>query len=71
FAGLFFGFALGMGGLGAAVRGLFAANPIFYLVYKICAFLPLRGILTIFFPDNRHKSCFYGVKRYALTACTS
>ncbi|WP_235625156.1 hypothetical protein, partial [Salmonella enterica] len=27
-----------------------------YLVYKICAFLPLLGILTIFLPDNRHKS---------------
>ncbi|PHL29020.1 MFS transporter, partial [Escherichia coli] len=25
------------------------------LVYKICAFLPLLGILTIFLPDNRHK----------------
>ncbi|MHC3239501.1 hypothetical protein ACXOEO_11870, partial [Salmonella enterica] len=25
-------------------------------VYKICAFLPLLGILTIFLPDNRHKS---------------
>ncbi|MDI4853261.1 hypothetical protein MJM97_09605, partial [Salmonella enterica subsp. enterica serovar Lubbock] len=23
---------------------------------KICAFLPLLGILTIFLPDNRHKS---------------
>ncbi|MGT0240483.1 hypothetical protein ACVOBB_05955, partial [Shigella sonnei] len=25
------------------------------LVYKICAFLPLLGMLTIFLPDNRHK----------------
>ncbi|EOY5060374.1 hypothetical protein ACP3A1_001317, partial [Shigella sonnei] len=24
-------------------------------VYKICAFLPLLGMLTIFLPDNRHK----------------
>ncbi|MCV2963331.1 hypothetical protein OHF12_25490, partial [Escherichia coli] len=23
---------------------------------KICAFLPLLGILTIFLPDNRHKA---------------
>ncbi|TNP47945.1 MFS transporter, partial [Escherichia coli] len=23
--------------------------------YKICAFLPLLGMLTIFLPDNRHK----------------
>ncbi|MDI8196399.1 hypothetical protein MJM27_17815, partial [Salmonella enterica subsp. enterica serovar Kentucky] len=42
-----------------------------YLVYKICAFLPLLGILTIFLPDNRQKACFYGGKRSALTACTS
>ncbi|MFA1644303.1 MAG: hypothetical protein ACDS79_02265, partial [Enterobacteriaceae bacterium] len=23
--------------------------------YKICAFLPLLGMLTIFLPDNRQK----------------
>ncbi|MEA7177489.1 hypothetical protein ONK20_19130, partial [Salmonella enterica subsp. enterica serovar Montevideo] len=44
---------------------------IFFLFYKFCAFLPFLGILTIFFPDIRHKACFYGVKRYFLTACTS
>ncbi|MDI5732397.1 hypothetical protein MJL13_04980, partial [Salmonella enterica subsp. enterica serovar Cerro] len=27
-----------------------------FLFYKICAFLPLLGILTIFLPDNRHKA---------------
>ena len=26
------------------------------LVYKICAFLPLLGFLTIFLPDNRQKA---------------
>ncbi|PIN64554.1 hypothetical protein CKQ90_19445, partial [Klebsiella pneumoniae] len=25
-------------------------------VYKICAFLPLLGFLTIFLPDNRQKA---------------
>ncbi|TGC90898.1 MFS transporter [Salmonella enterica] len=55
-SGLFFGFAFGMGGLGAAVLGLIADHTSIYLVYKICAFLPLLGILTIFLPDNRHKS---------------
>ncbi|EBH8143599.1 MFS transporter, partial [Salmonella enterica subsp. enterica serovar Paratyphi A str. AKU_12601] len=53
-SGLFFGFAFGMGGLGAAVLGLIADHTSIYLVYKICAFLPLLGILTIFLPDNRH-----------------
>ncbi|RII51960.1 hypothetical protein BUJ38_0016395, partial [Salmonella enterica subsp. enterica serovar Muenchen] len=46
-------------------------HPIIYLVKKIGAFLPLLGILTIFFPNNRQKPYFYGVKRSALTACTS
>ena len=55
-SGLFFGFAFGMGGLGAAVLGLVADHSSIELVYKICAFLPLLGILTIFLPDYRHKS---------------
>lgn len=55
-SGLFFGFAFGMGGLGAAVLGLIADHSSIELVYKICAFLPLLGILTIFLPDYRHKS---------------
>ncbi|WP_090118450.1 MFS transporter [Kosakonia arachidis] len=52
-SGLFFGFAFGMGGLGAAVLGLVADHTSIDLVYKICAFLPLLGILTVFLPDNR------------------
>jgi FSR family fosmidomycin resistance protein-like MFS transporter len=55
-SGLFFGFAFGMGGLGAAVLGLIADHTSIELVYKICAFLPLLGIMTIFLPDNRHKA---------------
>lgn len=54
-SGLFFGFAFGMGGLGAAVLGLIADHTSIELVYKICAFLPLLGILTVFLPDNRVK----------------
>ncbi|MGG1929128.1 MFS transporter [Enterobacter soli] len=53
---LFFGFAFGMGGLGAAVLGMVADHTSIFLVYKICAFLPLLGMLTIFLPDNRHKA---------------
>ncbi|WAH53805.1 MFS transporter [Pseudescherichia vulneris] len=55
-SGLFFGFAFGMGGLGAAVLGLVADHTNIFVVYKICAFLPLLGMLTIFLPDNRHKA---------------
>ncbi len=54
-SGLFFGFAFGMGGLGAAVLGLVADHTSIELVYKICAFLPLLGIMTIFLPDNHQK----------------
>ena len=54
-SGLFFGFAFGMGGLGAALLGLLADHTSIELVYQICAYLPLLGILTAFLPDNRGK----------------
>lgn len=54
-SGLFFGFSFGMGGLGAAVLGVVADHKGIELVYQICAYLPLLGILTAFLPDNRHK----------------
>lgn len=54
-SGLFFGFAFGMGGLGAAVLGVVADHSSINTVYQICAYLPLLGILTILLPDNRAK----------------
>ncbi|WP_413734826.1 MFS transporter [Sodalis sp. RH21] len=51
-SGLFFGFAFGMGGLGAAVLGYIADLTSIEFVYQICAFLPLLGILTAFLPDT-------------------
>ncbi len=54
-SGLFFGFAFGMGGLGAALLGLLADHTSIELVYQICAYLPLLGILTAFLPDNPRK----------------
>lgn len=42
-SGLFFGFAFGMGGLGAAVLGVVADHTSIDLVYKICAYLPYWG----------------------------
>ncbi len=50
-SGLFFGFAFGMGGLGAAVLGHVADITSIERVYQICAFLPLLGMLTAFLPD--------------------
>ncbi|CAO97507.1 MFS transporter [Erwinia tasmaniensis] len=54
-SGLFFGFSFGMGGLGAALLGIVADRYSIELVYQICAYLPLLGILAAFLPDNRHK----------------
>ena len=50
-AGLFFGFAFGMGGLGAAALGLLADQIGIVAVYKICSFLPLIGLLTVLLPN--------------------
>jgi FSR family fosmidomycin resistance protein-like MFS transporter len=49
-AGLFFGFAFGMGGLGAAVLGELADHIGIEAVYGICAYLPAIGLLAWFLP---------------------
>ena len=54
-AGLFFGFSFGMGGLGAALLGVLAdATPVTF-VYKVCAFLPMIGLLTVFLPNLKSR----------------
>lgn len=50
-AGLFSGFAFGMGGLGSAVLGKTADATSIEYVFKICAFLPLIGVITGFLPN--------------------
>jgi len=55
-SGLFFGFAFGMGGVGAATLGKLADLTSINFVYQVCAFLPLFGLLTIFLPDMRKVS---------------
>jgi FSR family fosmidomycin resistance protein-like MFS transporter len=50
-AGLFFGFAFGMAGLGSALLGMLADHTSLQNVFKICSFLPLIGLLTGFLPD--------------------
>ena len=49
-SGLFFGFAFGMGGLGAAVLGQLADRIGIEAVYAICAWLPAIGLLAWFLP---------------------
>ncbi|KND59304.1 Fosmidomycin resistance protein [Candidatus Burkholderia verschuerenii] len=55
-AGLFFGFAFGMGGVGAAVLGNLADATSIDYVYKVCAFLPLIGVLTVLLPNTREHA---------------
>jgi FSR family fosmidomycin resistance protein-like MFS transporter len=52
-AGIFFGFAFGMGGIAAAILGVVADEWGIDFVYRICSFLPLIGLLTIFLPDMK------------------
>ena len=56
-AGIFFGLAFGMGSVGAAVLGKLADQFSISLVYQICAFLPLIGLLAAFLPDvHKHPA---------------
>ena len=52
-SGLFFGFAFGMGGLGAAALGVLADATSIDVVYRVCAFLPLLGVVAILLPNVR------------------
>ena len=49
-SGLFFGLAFGLGGVGAALLGELADVWGIQVVYQICAFLPLLGVLAGFLP---------------------
>jgi MFS transporter, FSR family, fosmidomycin resistance protein len=56
-AGLFFGFAFGIAGIGSAVLGEVADRTSINYVFQLCAFLPLIGLLTGFLPNiERNKS---------------
>jgi FSR family fosmidomycin resistance protein-like MFS transporter len=52
-SGLFFGFAFGMGGVGAAVFGQVADTHGVVFVYQLAAYLPLLGLVAAFLPDLR------------------
>ena len=54
-SGLFFGFAFGMGGLGAAVLGLLADHTSIDFVYRVCAFLPLLGVVAVLLPSIERR----------------
>jgi FSR family fosmidomycin resistance protein-like MFS transporter len=52
-SGLFYGFAFGMGGLGAAVFGELADMTSIDHVYSLCSYLPAIGIVAALLPDLR------------------
>lgn len=52
-SGLMFGFSFGMAGLGAAALGYLADHYGLGFVYRLCAFLPLIGLLAAWLPDLR------------------
>jgi MFS transporter, FSR family, fosmidomycin resistance protein len=54
-SGMFFGLSFGMGGIGAAVLGALADATSITYVYKVCAFLPAIGLLTVFLPNVKSK----------------
>jgi FSR family fosmidomycin resistance protein-like MFS transporter len=54
-SGLFFGFAFGVAGVGAALLGMLADHTSIMFVYQLCAYLPLIGLLAWLLPDIRRR----------------
>jgi len=55
-AGLFFGLAFGMGGIGSAVLGVLGDWRGIAFVFQVCSYLPLIGLLTALLPNlERHR----------------
>ena len=54
-AGLFFGFAFGLAGIGSAILGKLADATSIMFVMKSCSFLPLLGLLTALLPDLKEQ----------------
>ena len=52
-SGILFGFAFGIGGIGAAVLGSVADWKGINFVFQVCAFLPAIGLLAAYLPDVR------------------
>lgn len=55
-AGLFFGFMFGMAGIGSAVLGWMADEISIEYVFRVCAYLPLLGIVAAFLPNIRYHA---------------
>ncbi|MFZ1425186.1 MAG: MFS transporter [Geminicoccaceae bacterium] len=55
-AGLFFGFAFGMGGIGALLIGWLADLSGIAWAFQLSALLPAIGLLVVFLPNLDHKA---------------
>jgi MFS transporter, FSR family, fosmidomycin resistance protein len=51
-AGLFFGLAFGLGGVGAALLGQLADARGIQFVFQLCSYLPALGLLAVFLPHT-------------------
>lgn len=61
-AGIFFGFAFGMGAVAAAVLGIIADARGVEYVYRLCAWMPVLGFLAIFLPRHAEMTGASSVK---------
>jgi FSR family fosmidomycin resistance protein-like MFS transporter len=55
-SGLFFGLAFGAGGIGAAWLGALADSTSLEYVYRLCAYLPLIGLLVALLPNAERRA---------------
>ena len=55
-AGLFYGLSFGLGAISAALLGELADVTSVETVYRLCALLPLLGLLTWFLPDIERRA---------------
>ncbi|HEX5792079.1 MAG TPA: MFS transporter [Rheinheimera sp.] len=54
-SGIFYGMMFGFSGIAAAVLGIVADATSITYIFKLCAWLPLLGMLAVWLPDMRHK----------------
>lgn len=52
-SGLFFGLAFGLAGIASALLGELADRTSIDFVFRVCAYLPLIGLLAVFLPAER------------------
>ena len=54
-SGLFFGFAFGVGGIASAVLGNFDDTYGIEAIYRVCAYMPLLGIVACLLPNLKNR----------------